>query len=114
MAPPAFSRQAVLSGRVTAAPTAHQVPVRRGLLLLAVLLVAVNLRAPITSVSPVLPQVRAELGLDAATASLLTTLPVLCFAAVSALVGGLARRVGLRLAVLLALGGILVGRSCDR
>ena len=52
----------------------------RGLLLAAVLLYALNLRAPITALAPVVDDVRADLGLSAATVGLLTGIPVLCFA----------------------------------
>lgn len=43
------------------------------------LLVACNLRTVISAVSPVLPQIQAELGLSAATAGFALTLTVLCY-----------------------------------
>ncbi len=51
------------------------------LLVLGVLLVAANLRPALTSVGPVLPELRADLGLSAAAAGALTALPLLAFAA---------------------------------
>lgn len=72
-----------------------------GLLLAAVLLVAVNLRGAIAAVSPVLPRLRDELSLSPTSAGLLTTLPVLCFALAAPGVTWLVRRTGLRSAVLL-------------
>ncbi|MFF0372035.1 hypothetical protein [Micromonospora sp. NPDC005087] len=51
-------------------------PVRQWLLLAAVLLVGLNLRGPIAAASPVLRDVKADLGLSSGTAGLLTTLPV--------------------------------------
>jgi MFS transporter, CP family, cyanate transporter len=63
-------------------------------MLAAVLLVAVNLCGPIAAISPVLTDVKAGLHLSASAAGLLTTLPVLCFAAASALIGPLARWIG--------------------
>jgi CP family cyanate transporter-like MFS transporter len=81
----------------------------RRLLFVAVLLVALNLRGAIAAVSPVLPDIRAEESLSAATAGLLTTLPVLCFAAVAPFGVWLGRRVGLERAILLGLLGIAVG-----
>ena len=47
-------------------------------LALSIVLVALNLRPALSSVSPVLAAVQAELGLSATAAGLLTTLPVLC------------------------------------
>ncbi|HZI98848.1 MAG TPA: MFS transporter [Actinomycetales bacterium] len=82
---------------------------RRVLLLVAVLLVAVNLRGAIAAVSPVLPQIRADLGLSPAVAGLLTALPVLCFALVAPAAAWLGRRVGLEKAILAGCLGIAVG-----
>ncbi|GAA4753665.1 MFS transporter [Modestobacter marinus] len=66
------------------------------LLLAAVLLVGVNLRGAIAAVSPVLPEVRADLGLSPSSVSLVTTLPVLCFAAAAPAAAWFGRRVGAR------------------
>jgi CP family cyanate transporter-like MFS transporter len=69
--------------------------VRRGLLALAALLLAaVNLRLAVTSVGPVLAEIRAGLGMSGAVAGLLTSLPVVCFAAVGFAAPRLARRFG--------------------
>jgi MFS transporter, CP family, cyanate transporter len=77
--------------------------------LVAVLLVALNLRSAIAAVSPILGELRAELGLTPATAGLLTTLPVLCFALLAPASVALSRRLGLDGAILLGCGGIAVG-----
>lgn len=79
--------------------------------LLGVLLVALNLRAAIAGLAPLLPDVRADLGLERATAGLLTTLPVLCFGLLSSLAALLGRRLGVARALLLALLGILAGSA---
>lgn len=71
------------------------------LLLTAVLLVGLNLRGAIASVSPVLADLQADLGLSSATAGLLTSLPVLCFALGAPLAIWLGRAVGVNRAVLL-------------
>jgi MFS transporter, CP family, cyanate transporter len=87
-----------------------------GVLLVAVLLVAVNLRAPLTAVPPVVADVAAELGLTAATAGLLTGIPVLCFALATPAVAGILGRSSLRTAIAVALLLILAGtvlRSLD-
>ncbi|MGY1605715.1 MFS transporter [Geodermatophilus sp. SYSU D00700] len=70
------------------------------LLLAAVLLTALNLRAAIAAVGPVLGDVRDDLDLSAAEAGLLTALPVLCFAVLAPAAAAAGRRLGAGPAVL--------------
>jgi CP family cyanate transporter-like MFS transporter len=63
--------------------------------LLGVLLVALNLRIAVASVSPILDLVRADVALSATQAGLLGTIPVVSFAAFGSLTPVLARRIGL-------------------
>ena len=63
--------------------------------LAAIVLLAINLRTVIASLPPLLAGVRADLGLSAGAAGLLTTLPVVCFGAFAVVVPRLARRVAL-------------------
>lgn len=65
---------------------------RQMLLVWGLLVVAANLRAPLTGVGPVLDQIQADRGLSPTTAGLLTTLPLLAFAALSPLVPRLTMR----------------------
>jgi CP family cyanate transporter-like MFS transporter len=74
-----------------------------GLLLGGVLLAGLNLRLSIAAVSPVLPQIRADLHLSPTVAGLLTTLPVLCFAVFAPAASWFGRRVGAERAVLIGL-----------
>ncbi|MCU7241530.1 CynX/NimT family MFS transporter [Pseudomonas peradeniyensis] len=67
---------------------------RPWLLLLGLVLVALNLRPALSSMSPVLGQVSEGLGLSASQAGLLTTLPVLCLGLFAPLAPILARRFG--------------------
>lgn len=60
----------------------------------AVLLAAVNLRLAVTSVGPVLNEIRGALGMSDTVAGLLTSVPVLCFAVFGLAAPRLARRVG--------------------
>lgn len=76
---------------------------------LGIVLVALSLRGPIVAPSPILGELRSDLGLSAATAGLLTSLPVLCFAVVTPFASMLVRRAGPELAVLLCLLGVLAG-----
>ncbi|ORC53476.1 cyanate transporter, partial [Pseudomonas floridensis] len=59
------------------APT-HSILKRPWLLLLGLVLVALNLRPALSSIAPLLNNVSDSLGMSAAEAGLLTTLPVLC------------------------------------
>jgi CP family cyanate transporter-like MFS transporter len=65
----------------------------------AIVAVALNQRPAVVAVAPVLGELRADTGLGAAMAGLLTALPVLCFGAFAPVAPRLARRVGLETAV---------------
>lgn len=75
-----------------------------GLLLAGILLIAANLRAAITSVGPVVEDIRGDLDIGGATASVLISLPLVAFAVISPLAPALARRIGVER----ALGAALV------
>ena len=76
-------------------------PLRRPwLLLLGLILVALNLRPALSSMAPLLSDVSQSLGLSAAKAGLLTTLPVLCLGLFAPLAPLLARRFGAERVVL--------------
>ncbi|MFC3606779.1 MFS transporter [Stutzerimonas tarimensis] len=79
-------------------------------LLFGILLIAANLRAPITSLGPVLTDIQQYFSLTPATAGLLNALPLLIFAAGSPLAPVLTRRVGLERA--LFAGVCLIGTGC--
>lgn len=75
----------------------------------ATVLVALNLRPAVVSVSPVLPTIRTDLVMGAPLAGLLTTLPVLCFGGLAPLAPRLARRIGMEPAIALSLVVVGVG-----
>lgn len=84
------------------------------LLVAGIVLAALNLRTAVTSVGPVLDQIRSGLGMSGVGVGLLTTLPVLIFASVGAVTPTLARKVGehrLLLLALIALGAGLLIRA---
>ncbi|KPX49439.1 Cyanate MFS transporter [Pseudomonas syringae pv. helianthi] len=92
----------------------HPVLKRPWLLLLGLVLVALNLRPALSSVAPLLNEVSESLGMSAAEAGLLTTLPVLCLGLFAPLAPILARRFGSErvvLVVLLTLAAGLGARS---
>lgn len=61
-------------------------------LVAGILLIAVNLRVPFTSIAPVVPLIQNDFGLSASALGLLTSLPLLAFAAFSPLSASVARR----------------------
>jgi CP family cyanate transporter-like MFS transporter len=68
--------------------------------MIGVLITAVNLRISIIAVSPLLDDIRDDVGLSSTMAGLLTTLPVLCFGLFSPVAPRLAHRFGLDTALL--------------
>ncbi|PRA28755.1 CynX/NimT family MFS transporter [Pseudomonas poae] len=87
---------------------------RPWLLLLGLILVALNLRPALSSMSPLLSEVSNSLGLSAAKAGLLTTLPVLCLGLFAPTAPILARRFGAErvvLGILLTLAAGIILRS---
>jgi CP family cyanate transporter-like MFS transporter len=90
------------SGATTTSPGGVRTS-RSGLLLAGILLIAANLRAAITSVGPVVEDIRADLSIGGATASVLISLPLVAFAVVSPLAPALARRIGIERALGVAL-----------
>lgn len=66
-----------------------------GLVLAGVVAVAVNLRATLTAVGPLVPTMRADLGVDNVAMGVVGTLPVLAFGLVAPLAPPLARRFGI-------------------
>jgi len=65
---------------------------RNKLFLLALILAAFNLRPGLTSVSPVLHGITKDLGMSSTLASLLTSIPLVCFGFCSLFAGRLANR----------------------
>lgn len=90
-----------LDGSVELRPS--EVAAGGALLVVAVVLTALNLRPAITSVGPLLGDMRDDLGTSALWAGLLTTLPGLCFAAAGLTAPWLARRFGIGAAIAAAL-----------
>lgn len=72
-------------------------------LIVAVCLVAANMRPTVTAVGPLLDQIGADTGMSLATLGLITSVPLVCWALVSPLAHDLSRRFGLSRVVLWAL-----------
>jgi MFS transporter, CP family, cyanate transporter len=88
---------------------ATRTSVSAALLVTAIVVLALNLRGPVVAVSAVLQPIQAELGINAGTAGLLTSLPVLCFGLATPLASVLLARTGLARGVLIALIVLLAG-----
>ncbi|WP_149983433.1 CynX/NimT family MFS transporter [Pseudoalteromonas rhizosphaerae] len=78
-------------------------------LVAGILFIAVNLRLPFTSIAPVLPLIQSDFGLSSSAVGLLTSLPLLAFAAFSPLSAPVARKFGLERTLFGALTIISLG-----
>ncbi|WP_405621489.1 CynX/NimT family MFS transporter [Streptomyces sp. NBC_00076] len=76
---------------------------------MGVVLVAANLRAALTGVGPLLPGIETSTGLSGTWTGLLSTLPLLTFAATSPLVGRTAHRHGAPRALVVSLAVLAAG-----
>lgn len=77
--------------------------------ILGVILVASNLRAPITSVGPLVPYIKSDLGISNTLAGMITTLPLLAFALFSPLVPKLSNKYGIKRTIFVSIIFIGVG-----
>ncbi|RJS60284.1 MFS transporter [Bacillus sp. PK3_68] len=77
---------------------------RATLMALALFMASLNLRPAINSISPLLESLRSHLGISASTASLLTSIPVLCMGIFSPAAAKLGNRIGMER----VLGGALL------
>ncbi|ALA71409.1 transporter [Geobacillus stearothermophilus 10] len=75
----------------------------------AVVALAANLRAPLTTVGPLVPELQRELGLSHAAAGALTTIPLLAFAFLAPVAAAFARRFGMERTLFFSLIVLLVG-----
>ncbi len=82
---------------------------RRVLLVSAIVLLAANLRPALTSVAPLIGQIRTDTGISNGVAGLLTTLPLLAFGLLSPVAPRLAHRFGMERTVLASLLVLAVG-----
>ena len=81
----------------------------RALLVVGVAALGFNLRAAITSLPPVFPELQGRLALSAATVSVLAATPVLCFAVFSGFAAWLSRRLGEERVLLAAIVALTAG-----
>ena len=79
------------------------------LVILGILFISFNLRAPITAVGSIVDLIQAEYGLSKAAAGFITTLPLLAFAVVSPFVATLSGKIGAARTMMCGLILILCG-----
>ncbi|HEY4552531.1 MAG TPA: MFS transporter [Bacillaceae bacterium] len=82
------------------------------ILITGVVFLASNLRAPITSVGPIVDAIRSSLGISNTAAGAITTVPLLAFALLSPFAPGFAKKFGMEMVlffsmIILAIGHIL-------
>ncbi|MEU4243665.1 MFS transporter [Actinoplanes sp. NPDC026619] len=82
---------------------------RKTVAVVALLLAALNLRLAVTSIGPVLHEIREGLGMSSTVAGLLTSVPVFCFATVGLAAPRLARRFGATRVIIVGLAVLAVG-----
>jgi CP family cyanate transporter-like MFS transporter len=82
---------------------------RTVLLAVAVAAAGLNMRAPITSLPPLYPELSQRLHLSSAVLSLLAATPVICFGLGAAFAASLSRRFGEERVLLAALGAVAAG-----
>ncbi|MGW7534902.1 CynX/NimT family MFS transporter [Amycolatopsis sp. NPDC054798] len=101
-----------MTARPAPAPPERGTPLRPGLILIGVLLIATNLRAAITTLGPILGLVQTDQGLSSVAASVLVSVPLIAFAVCSPIAPKVAAKLGLEralgAAVLLLAIGILL------
>lgn len=79
------------------------------LLIIGIIFIAANLRAPITSVGPLISNIKDSLGLSNTAAGIITTLPLLAFAFMSPFAAKIVRRYGIEAVLLIAMSILTIG-----
>ncbi|MCR8642853.1 MFS transporter [Paenibacillus sp. N1-5-1-14] len=79
------------------------------MLIIGIILIGANLRAPLTSVGPLVQTLRDELHLSNTFAGMITTMPLIAFALLSPFAARIARKFGMATTLLAALLVLVVG-----
>lgn len=104
------SHSSATSARTDAIPASHALTWRDALWLGVIVVIGINLRPLLTSISPLMTTIRAATGLSFYGASLLTSLPVVAMGIGAFGAGALTRTVGETRGV--ALGLLAIGLAC--
>jgi CP family cyanate transporter-like MFS transporter len=98
--------------RNAAKQTHHTPKTGRGIDILALMVLitlAFNLRGPLTALSPIIRDLRADLGISSTLVGMLTTIPILCFGILTPFASAFIARVGIEASILTTLGGVTLG-----
>ncbi|MFD4816639.1 CynX/NimT family MFS transporter [Peribacillus butanolivorans] len=76
---------------------------------ISILFIAANLRAPITSIGPLISLIRDDTGINNAVAGMVTTIPLIAFTLVSPAAPLIAKRIGMEWTLLYSLLLLIVG-----
>src|SRR5690606_16147049 len=79
------------------------------MLLLGVIFIASNLRAPLTSVGPVVDEISKALSLSNTAAGLITTIPLMAFSLISGIIPRFSKKYGMELVLLWSLILLSIG-----
>ncbi|MED4531868.1 MFS transporter [Metabacillus fastidiosus] len=82
---------------------------RLGLLIIGIILIGANLRAPLTSVGPLVASIRDSLGISNTLAGTITTIPLLAFAVLSPFAPKLAQLFSMELTLFISLISLTIG-----
>lgn len=82
------------------------------MIILGILFISFNLRAPITAVGSIVEMIQQEYGLSNASAGFITTLPLIAFAVVSPFVSTISGKIGHARTMFVGLLFILAGELC--
>ncbi|WP_080873482.1 CynX/NimT family MFS transporter [Oceanobacillus timonensis] len=80
-----------------------------GLMIAGIIFVATNLRAPLTSVGPLVSMIKDNLHISNTLAGIITTLPLLAFALFSPIVPKLGRKFGVEMVIFISLIFLTIG-----
>lgn len=79
------------------------------ILLIGIVLIGANLRAPLTSVGSLIPVIRDDLGVSNAVVGTITTIPLIAFALVSPFAPKIANRFGMERTILVSMLILVIG-----
>ncbi|WML50917.1 MFS transporter [Neobacillus sp. PS3-12] len=103
------SRQQVNQSQIQENDNPSEPSARLNLLIFGIIFIGMNLRAPLTSVGPLVGMIRDDLGISNTLAGVLTTFPLLAFALVSPFAPKLVRRFEINKVLLATLPLLIIG-----
>lgn len=81
----------------------------KAFIIIGIIIVALTLRAPITSVGPLISSIQLDINISGSLAGLLTTLPLIAFAIFSPIAPKISIRIGNELSIFIGLNILIIG-----